>query len=1131
MIWSLQNYSTYSIKSGTMEPKKWVQRAAEVGYEALALTDKQTLAGLLEFQKECDKHDIHPVLGAEFLVTPDVSVREKKKKENVGGVVLLYAKDQEGLKNLIGLNNFSTDKSRGFYYRPRVDLKTIEQYSDGLLCVVPVEDGWGRDVKANSTKLKHPERLYELYQIFDDDFYVGINPMANFREAQLRNAAVHTMDFKKVYTFNAHYPERKYSHLYDIVRRMDGGGRMSDNLPRTVDNGYLPTHEDFLEYGNEFATNEDLIAECEVNLGQIAEKCQARIETGTYHMPVMETETGSVKGDLLKYIGEGIKQKLCPDIEFENGYLQSLDELEDYREEFSHIYPFEHAYKGEVKYEEDMPYLVAVAEPKVEYKVWLHTLNEYIDRLKYEFEIIEELGYLDYFQIIRYLCAYIDEQGLGRGFARGSAAGSLVSYLLNITRVDPLRHGLIFERFLNPDRNDLPDIDLDFSVEAREEIKRHVREKWGEAHVCNIGAYGRLKIVSAIKKVAASNGYAIPDNDGKHVQYSFSRLTDLLSNTHAKATTRGRDELHERMEGNSAFQEFVAKHRDWIESVIMPLQEMVINTQIHAAGTLITKYPIDECVPVYEHSNGTRVTQWKDRDCESAGHPKFDFLTVEGVNVVEFASHLIKQRKDVDIPPIEEVPLDDPKAIQLFTDIKTRGIFQFRTYSQREYFDHLRPTKFEELVAAVALVRPGPIAANAHIDYADIKHGRKEPEYDHPDLKEILGETYGLLVYQEQMMEIARKMAGFTGSQADYLRKACGKKKIKEMKKWKDVFIEGGVENGYSEDVMKTLWGKIVEFAEYSFNKSHAVAYTLLSYYQAYIKARHNVEFWPAVLKYSDGNKDDASPQALKHLVKSYGIEIVYPTIHGYAPDFEPADGENQIYWPLRAIKGIGDSVVNELCKDGRRGFDSIEEMMEECDLRKVHKGVMGKLIKAGFFDPIAPPWEVARLYFKIREGQGYNDDGIPYDLAHRNKFRWYQERNEAYGMIVKPWKEVAPFHHKVQTYTEERLSRMSKDKAMFVGGYVEDMRVDKTKNGGWYARVTLVDEGERHTVMMWPGFFENRALDQPDDNGIIHRPYKGQLIELTGHYDEWNGRHQVILNSPRNYCRVIWDEMDLEEL
>jgi len=1125
MIWSLQNYSTYSLKSGTMEPKRWVNRAAELGYETLALTDKQTLAGLLEFQKECDKNDIHSVLGTEFLVSPNVETRNKAMKENIRGVVLLYAKNDEGLKNLIALNNFSNDKSRGFYYRPRVDLEVIEEHSEGLLCVVPTEDGWGRDVEPNSTKLDVPKRLYDIFNIFGDDFYLGMNPAAEdeVKEVKLRNAAVSGLDMKKVYTFNAHYPEARQSHLYDIVRRMDGDGRMTKNLPRTVVNGYLPSRD-------EIVYDEELDAECMSHLDEIAEKCQARIQTGTYYMPEMETETGSVKGDLLKYIGEGVLKKLCPDIAFEGEYLQSLDELEAYRDAFSHIYAFEHASKGEVEYEKTVPYLTAVAEPREIFEHNLHTLDVYLDRLKYEFEIIEQLGYLDYFQIIRYLCAYIDEQGLGRGFARGSAAGSLVSYLLDITKVDPLRHGLIFERFLNPDRNDLPDIDLDFSAEARDEIKHHIKDKWGEEYVCDIGAYGRLKIVSAIKKVAASNGYAIPDNNGKHVQYSFGRLTALLSNTHAKATARGRAELEERLEGSAEFQDFVAMHSDWIEDVIMPLQEMVTFTQVHACGSLITRFPLNECVPLYEHKSGAMVSQWKYQDCEAAGHPKFDFLTVEGVSVSEFAGQLIKKRKGVDIPPIEDVPLDDPKALELFTQVKTQGIFQFNTWSQRNYFQDLMPDRFDELVAAVALVRPGPIAADAHTDFARIKHGSKEPEYDHPDLKKVLGETHGLLVYQEQMMEIAREIAGFSGSQADYLRKACGKKKLKAMRKWKEVFIEGGKENGYEQELMETLWVKIVAFAEYSFNKSHAVAYTLLSYYQAYIKARHNVEFWPAVLKYSDSSKDAGSPQDLKHLVKQYGIEIVYPTIYGYAPDFEPAEGEDQIYWPLRAINGIGDSVIGELCKDGRRGFTSIEEMMEECDLRKVHKGVMGKLIKAGFFDPIAPPWEVAEIYFKIRKDNGRKDGGIPYYLSHRNKFRWYQERNDAYGMIVKPWKEVAPFHPKVQSYPESRLSRVKKDQAMFVGGYVEDMRVEKTKNGGWYARMTLVDEGEEHTVMMWPGFFESRDLDRPDENGVIHRPWKGQLVELTGKKDEWNGRVQVVLNSPRSYCRVIWDEMDLEE-
>lgn len=1121
--YSLQNYSTYSQFSGVKEPKEWAKRADELGHKAFGISEKQTLASLIEFQDELDEHDIQPILGEEFHVTKDVDLPDKADPY-ILGTLLIYATSDEGVGNLIELHNLSQMRDEGLWAesepeRPRIDVNMIQSVGqEGLEFVLPSYHGVGKGYWQDN---EHDalEHALELRKELDGPFYLGVNPIsANPDVHQANKRLIETFDdVPLVPIFDAHVPAEHETYLYEQARIADGGDK--ECLDRDVSNPFMPSDEqveslceehqpDLVEHLDEMAHNLEMIR-------QRAEG--ATIETGVYHMPEYEPSHGdSLEDDVLYYIGEGFKQKLVPDADFDK--LESIDQLR----EWSDRYPDCQTRRG-------------IDESE------LDTVGTYIDRLEHEFEIIKDLGYLDYFLIVRQICSHIDNEGYMRGYARGSAGGSLFSYVFNITRVDPIYHGLLFERFLNHDRNDLPDIDIDFSAEGREEARRFCRREWGDGHICNIGTFDRFKIVSAVKTLGRGLDWELPAEDGETVQYTRSKINMMCKDAGDKADTteRGRGELEALIEASDEFAAFYERHLDWFEGVILPMCESVSTQSVHAAGTLVTRDPIMRTVPIWEHDNGNWVSEWNDSSCEHAGNPKFDFLNIEGVRVIETAMEFIEERHDVELPEIEDIPLDDEKALKLFRDVRTRGMFQARTYTQRSVFDLFATTCFDDVVIVNALGRPGPIEQEFHELFADIKEGREQPTYPHEDLKPVLGETFGLTVYQEQIMQIVKEIGGLSGSKSDYVRKATGKKIPEEMAKWESVFKEGGLEKGYDEDLLDQLWNTIVGFADYGFNKSHSVGYSLLTYHQAWLKARYPVEFWAAALEYSDDDGDDSdkSSQQLKSLVKNqYDIDIVYPTIFGFAPRFEPVDGQEAIYWPVNRIKGVGDSIKEAMAEGGRRSFDSMEHMVEEMDGTSCHMGVFKKLIKAGFFDPLGEPWDVRDEYFRVREEvQGYSPEGdIPVEMQHRDRYKWQRMKNDLYQMIVDPWKEVfvqdaqsdEGFHPNVQFYDGHRgpsLDKVPDDDAVFIGGIVDFIEAKRTKYGDWYCKMRIKDEGEIHTVMCWDDFWEAQGLDDPRDSAK-QRPWKGALVEIVGKKRTWNDFSQVVVDDPAYHCRVIRD-------
>lgn len=1134
MTFSIQNYTTYSIFSGVKEPKEWVKYAKELGYSSLAISDKQTMAGHVEFQNSCDEHGIKSILGVEFLVVDDIKVRDGDK---VDGVILLYAKDEVGYRNLIQLNNLSQQRGEGkpFYYRPRVDVDMIIEYAEGVVAVIPPESGYGFKLEANKKEFKGLEKIHKLWKTFEDDLYLGVNPNSEDKYITIAHI-VDSLPYQKVYTFNAHVPTDSEEYLYDVIRKLDNGATKK-HYPRDVNKPFMPTldainaSESLLAFASNKPFSDELHSKCLNGLEEFEKKCNHRIELGVYHMPHVDPVfKDTIEEDIMHLIGEGFKKKLCPTATFES--LKSFDELYEYADEL----PFEHTNKGEGPpyYDED--------GKEIEVKITLKPLSTYIDKLKYEFKIINDLNYLGYFHLIWEITDYCDRIGEERGFARGSAAGSLFSYLLNITRIDPIRHDLVFERFLNPDRNDLPDIDLDFSHIARAKVKQYLIDKYGEDRVISVGTYDRLKVVSAIKKVGEAYSWSIPlekaneDDTTKYYQYDFQAINLIVGKKFVKATARGEEELKYLRE-YEIFEKFYLKHKTWFDEYIMPLQETITTRGVHAAGLLITPTDYNELLPAWSHSKtDSMVTQWRDRFCESRGFPKFDLLTVEGIDVISHAKALIFKMHGVVIPEWEDIPLNDKLALTLFAKVDTEGIFQFKTPSQKRFLNKFTVTQFEHLVASVSLIRPGPMEMGSHNKFAKILKGLSKPSYEHEDLVSVLGETYGLLVYQEQMMDVVRVIGGLTNSQADHVRKACGKKKLKDMAKWEKVFKEGAVENGYGQELADSLWEQIVPFAEYSFNKSHAVAYCALSYYQAWIKARYPLEYWCSVLTFaSDDVKKANSVYRVKEVAEQNGIEFVYPTIYGFATGFEPAGG-NKIYWPITEISKIGPTASRHLEEAGKFSYESFEEFYDTYDKGVFKKDVYVNMIKAGFFEPLHEPWEAVEMLYYLRAVAKSNKlkkkpdpievmEDIPFELATQDKFKWLKMRNKAFKTIVASWKTQAPFHHKVKPIYVDNFKKRPDDKVVFIGGYIERLQIKQTKAGKWYARATVVDKGERFAVNFWNSYWNNVQLDI---DGI--RPRKGQLIELIGEKSTWHppnstgdGWSSISVNKS-NYVKIVWN-------
>lgn len=812
----LHLHTQYSLLDGAIKIKDLAERAQAYGYRAVAITDHGNLFGLLEFYKTLKEKGIKPLLGMEAYFTTGSRFDRKGKgsddnlTDRINHHIILIAKDQEGLKNLFRLSSLSYRE--GFYYKPRIDYELLQKYHRGLIAVTACLKGVPTYYASMGEERKAEEWVKKLKDLFGDDLYLELQanglPEQETANRVLINIAKR-FGVKLVATADAHYldPEDKTAHSVLMALQMKKTLQdiQKEGLKYSVcDLHFAPPQEMWERFRGKFDGWEDALK----NTLEVAEKCAdsfPQLENKDYLLP--KAYEGVEEGQLLEDLArEGLRRR------------QALGHCPDSK--------------------------------------------EYWDRLEYEIEQVRRMGFAGYFLIVQDFINWAKNQGVPVGPGRGSAAGSLLAYALGITDVDPVKHGLLFERFLNPERISMPDVDVDFCMEGREKVIQYVREKYGEDKVAQIITYNVMKAKQALRDAARALGlpYSVGDRLAKlvppgDVQGSWLSLEEMVHTPLEELLEKyghHRTDIEENVKTFRQLMETDAEIRRVVE-IALKLEGLVRHTSLHAAGIVISPLPLEEVVPTY-YDDGQVATQLDMGQLEKLGLVKMDFLGLKTLTELNAMRNLIRERHKADVDFLK-IPLDDERTFELLRKGNTSGVFQLESKGMQRLLSKLSPDRFEDLVAAIALYRPGPLKSGLVDSYVKRKHGKEEVEYPFPELEPVLKETYGVWVYQEQIMKASQILAGFTPGEADTLRKAIGKKDKELMASLREKFIRGAVERGYKEEKITKLWEDFEKFASYSFNKSHSVAYGYLSYWTAYLKAHYTEEFFAVKLSYE---KNDA---------------------------------------------------------------------------------------------------------------------------------------------------------------------------------------------------------------------------------------------------------------------------------
>ncbi len=875
----LHSHTHYSLLDGAGKIKHMIAEAKRLDMPALAITDHGNMFGSLEFYTEAKKHNIKPIIGCEAYIAP----RERTLHRAVEGEpysyhVVLLAKNETGYKNLIKLTSYSY--LQGFYYRPRIDRELLRQYSDGLVVLSACMKG-EIAYKLRQGRREAAIESAEFYlDLFGDDFYLELQDHGIEEEHHTYPKVYELakeMGVPVVATNDVHYLKKNDSQAHDILLCLQTGKDRDDpnRMKYNTQELYLKSPDEMKQL---FKDKPDVV---ERTL-EVADKINLEIDFNQRLLPEfpIPEEEGGINAD---------------------EYLEKLSR------------------KGiEKKYSK--------ADPKLE------------ERLNYELKIINKMGFAGYFLIVQDFIDAARKKDIPVGLGRGSAAGSLVAYSLGITDVDPIRYDLLFERFLNPERVSMPDIDIDFCFERRDEVIEYVKEKYGRKNVAQIITFGTMASRGVIRDVSRVLKIPIPKADaiakkipvfqGKpmHLEDAFKKIPEL------KEIARDSDSQMKELVEYSQTLEGIARH-----------------ASVHAAGILIAPDDITNYVPLALTSDKQVTTQWTMGWCEAIGLLKMDFLGLRNLTVIHNTEKMIREKYDANFS-IEKIPLDDEKTYELFGAGNTIGIFQFESSGMQEYLRKLKPNRVEDLIAMNALYRPGPMAMID--DFIARKKGVNQIIYEHPSLEPILEETYGIIVYQEQVMRITSELGGFSLAEADIMRRIMGKKKLAEMQGQKEKFINGCVSNGIDKKTATDIADMIVKFASYGFNKSHAAAYALIAYQTGYLKSNYPAEFMAANLS-SEVNNTDRVVTLIEDCRKM-GIEVVPPDINHSLAHFVPLD-DNKIAFGLTAIKNVGggaiESIIEERNKIGK--YKSIFQLLENVDLRLVNKKVLESLAQAGALDSL----------------------------------------------------------------------------------------------------------------------------------------------------------------------------------
>ena len=887
---SLHNHSDYSLLDGASQLPALVERAVALGMPALALTDHGVMYGAIELLKSCKKAGIKPIIGNEMYVINGSIDEPQPKKERRYHLVVL-AKNATGYRNLVKLTSISHlrgMRGRGIFARACIDKQLLREHSEGLIAATACLGGEVPQaiLQGRPDVAREVARWYQ--EVFADDYYLEIQDHGGMEDriVNVEMARIGAeLGIELIATNDAHYLSSGDVEAHDALLCVLTGKLISDEKRlRYTGTEYLKSEAEMARLFADHLEPETIQRAIETT-GKIADKVEDYDILGRSQMPRFPIPTMHNAASYLKEVTlAGLRERLQlnPDQAPETNYLE---------------------------------------------------------RLEFELKVIEEMGFSTYFLVVWDYIRFARENGIAVGPGRGSAAGSLVAYGLAITNIDPVKHGLLFERFLNPERKSMPDIDTDFCIERRGEVIDYVTKRYGEDKVAQIITFNRMTSKAVLKDVARVLDIPYGDAD---------RLAKLIPVVRGKPA-----KLAEMIGAESPAPEFREKYesdpkvRHWID-----LARRIEGTNktfgVHAAGVVIAADPLDELVPLQRNNDGQVITQYFMEDVEAMGLLKMDFLGLKNLTMIEKATSLIANDQSSKLD-MDSLPQQDPATFELLARGDLEGIFQLESSGMRQIVKDLKPSSLEDISSILALYRPGPLDAGLIPKFINRKHGRERIDVAHPKLEPILSETYGIMVYQEQIMKIAQDLAGYSLGEADLLRRAMGKKKKSEMEKHQDLFVKGAKERGVDEDIATSLFEQMVLFAEYCFNKSHSTAYGAVTYQTAYLKAHYPVAYMAALLTVNAGDSDKV--QRYISNCNAMGIQVMPPDVNASGVDFTPVD--KRILFGLSAIRNLGDGAIRLLIESRQHGgpFLSLADLCDRIPQQQLNRRAMEALIHSGAMD------------------------------------------------------------------------------------------------------------------------------------------------------------------------------------
>lgn len=887
----LHNHSHYSLLDGLTKLDEMINYAKEQGSPAIALTDHGSMYGAIEFYQKAKKAGIKPIIGVETYLAPGSRFDKNTREDARNFHLLLLAKNEIGYKNLIKL--VSCAHIEGFYYKPRIDWEILQKYHEGLIASTACLAGEIPRLITADKLAEAKKRIKEYNDLFGQgNFYLELMDHPELEDMDKVNRQLiefsEELNIPVVATNDIHYLKKDDAEAQDILLCLQNKKKMTDTDRMKM----IGSGDYSMRSNSEMIAAFKHIPEAIENTLKIADMCNLEIELGNTQLPHFNVPVG--------YDGNSYLKEWC-----EKGIAKRFPDVSE------------------------------------------EELKKVNERLGYELSVIAKMGWPSYFLIVADFINWAKDNKIVVGPGRGSAAGSLVCYLTGITNLDPLKYDLLFERFLNPDRISMPDIDMDFADIRRGEVLNYVGEKYGHDHVAQIITFGTMAARAAVRDVGRvlDEPYEFCDKISKSIPM-FTKLAEAIKTVPEVKELYANEPAAKRILDYALRLEGVARH-----------------ASTHACGVLITKNPLTEYVPIQFASSADRsiISQYSLHPIEDLGLLKMDFLGLKNLTIIESALKIIKNTRGLDIN-IDEIPLDDQKTYKLFQEGETTGVFQFESSGMKRYLRELKPTILEDIIAMVALYRPGPMEWIP--DYIAGKHEKKKVLYLHPKLAPILEKTYGVAIYQEQVMQIARDLAGFTMGQADVLRKAMGKKIASLLAEQKEKFIEGCVKNGVYKELGEKVFSFIEPFAGYGFNRSHAACYAMIGYQTAYLKAHWPVEFMAALLTSDQGDTDRVAIEIEE--CRNMGIKIMAPDINESFGTFTAVTAGtkenkavtaneviNTIRFGLKAIKNVGEHIVDVVIKERKEHgqYQDIFDLLERVTDKDLNKKSLESLIKSGAMD------------------------------------------------------------------------------------------------------------------------------------------------------------------------------------